>query len=416
MVKRASMQFHEVVKPITEAVTKFGGQPVWLENPQWPYCTNGQQMRFICQVALAPEIFGRVEAKMVYLFFADDSANSWPHDFENAVIIQPGIADCGPSLMPGWPDRCENILDIKLDTPNVLIRNSEKGPTLLNKDMCPCEYNVSVSLSEDCDFIDHSDRIKMDLMRNEQYMISLLGNKVGGTPLFWQAINFPSRDRFRLVLQIDSTEVPFHLNLSGTGVGYMFISKDGKRGKFSYYPAVRSSVYNLVANGHRQITINELGIVQEIIRNNKISNGNELERALNQQKVGKCMKDAPPMYKNTNWGKVIDILVDRKQISFARENNNNEATKCCACKVEIRPYWHGLKLCQGCTYNEFVRERIATMTAELHDKLAGIGQCNAIFSGAECHMHTILFQQVAFLFLAHLVPVDKYPLLGERHT
>jgi hypothetical protein len=46
-------------------VTKFGGQPVWLEAPQWPIGrANGKPMEFIGQVALDPQIFGNIPGKM----------------------------------------------------------------------------------------------------------------------------------------------------------------------------------------------------------------------------------------------------------------------------------------------------------------------------------------------------------------
>ena len=62
MVKRASIEFVEESSPVRGLVTKFGGQPVWLEAPQWPVSrTTGEPMRFIGQVALGPDIFGPID-------------------------------------------------------------------------------------------------------------------------------------------------------------------------------------------------------------------------------------------------------------------------------------------------------------------------------------------------------------------
>ena len=36
MPKKHRIEFHEVSSPISEHVTKFGGQPVWFSEPQWP--------------------------------------------------------------------------------------------------------------------------------------------------------------------------------------------------------------------------------------------------------------------------------------------------------------------------------------------------------------------------------------------
>lgn len=45
--------FKEASSPITSADTKFGGQPVWLAEPQWPLSrATGNPMRFVCQIVL----------------------------------------------------------------------------------------------------------------------------------------------------------------------------------------------------------------------------------------------------------------------------------------------------------------------------------------------------------------------------
>jgi predicted DNA-binding WGR domain protein len=88
--------FTEVTEPITEVITKFGGQPVWLEEPRWPLCPgNGKQIPFLGQIKLEPEIFGDIEAKMAYVFLGSDDPtgedNSWPTDHgDSAVVLQPG--------------------------------------------------------------------------------------------------------------------------------------------------------------------------------------------------------------------------------------------------------------------------------------------------------------------------------------
>ena len=71
-MKRATIEFHEAKQSIREAVTKFGGQPTWLEEPQWPLSRqSGAPMRFICQIRLDEELFGAVTARMAYLFMTD---------------------------------------------------------------------------------------------------------------------------------------------------------------------------------------------------------------------------------------------------------------------------------------------------------------------------------------------------------
>jgi len=61
MVKKYAITFHGASEPITELVTKFGGQPVWLTAPQWPLSrTTANPMKFVAQIALDPAIFGDI--------------------------------------------------------------------------------------------------------------------------------------------------------------------------------------------------------------------------------------------------------------------------------------------------------------------------------------------------------------------
>src|SRR5947207_1839999 len=95
------VEFRRVTDPITEPVTKFGGQPNWLEEPQWPM-NDGYYpplpMRFICQIALDPQIFGPLPAQMAYIFITQgdfddpdffDPDIGFPDEGANAVILQP---------------------------------------------------------------------------------------------------------------------------------------------------------------------------------------------------------------------------------------------------------------------------------------------------------------------------------------
>jgi hypothetical protein len=94
-VKCARIEYVEAAEPINEMVTKFGGQPAWLESPQWPISKKTREpMMFIGQISLDLELFGDIKGKMAYLFMTSDdtgAANTWsPNMGENAVIIQPG--------------------------------------------------------------------------------------------------------------------------------------------------------------------------------------------------------------------------------------------------------------------------------------------------------------------------------------
>jgi hypothetical protein len=159
-------------------------------------------MRFICQVALDPHIFGEIPGRMAYLFmtdleeeFVDDTYD--PDGGENAVIIQPGTNE-----IPTQP-----LLT---------------GPTLYKRmSLRHCEFAVEAFPGEDPETIDEDDEDDED----EQA-------KVGGTPVFLQGPEFPRGHGWRLLLQLDSSAVPFSINFGDAGVGYAFLSEDGMSGKF----------------------------------------------------------------------------------------------------------------------------------------------------------------------------------------
>ena len=102
MQKAKHFTFHEAAEPGCTAVTKFGGNPVWLTGPEWPRNAEmGEPLLLAGQIALDPDIFGELHGQLAYLFVA------WPdaltarvgfHWHENAVIIQPGPSTDRPSL------------------------------------------------------------------------------------------------------------------------------------------------------------------------------------------------------------------------------------------------------------------------------------------------------------------------------
>jgi uncharacterized protein YwqG len=220
MPKKYTIEFTESSRPIRERVTKFGGQPVWLDKPEWPISRKtGGQMTFVCQVALDSSLFGSTGSKMAYLFMTENEKvdNSWdPEGGENAVIIQPGTtatpvrpASEGPSI-------------------------TKMVPAFFGKRLVPkkCEFAVRLVEGEDPEFVSGGQRDAMSDDDGENYFNSLRGNKIGGSPGFIQNDEFPAGGPWKLLLQLDSCEVPFWINLGDAGVAYTFISEDGKRGKF----------------------------------------------------------------------------------------------------------------------------------------------------------------------------------------
>jgi uncharacterized protein YwqG len=221
MVKKESIKFIESHRPASRLTTKFGGQPLWVGPPQWPISkSTGKPMRFICQIAIDSERFNPVTAQMAYLFMTDGDEHvdgTWEaNGGENAVILQPGQTHIRTEPLAEGPS---------------LYRMVKK---FFRKHLVPepCEFSVALQPAEDPDFIEEAERAKWGKTEWEAYATALDGNKIGGAPFFIQNTEFPGPGRWRLLLQLDSTKVPFFVNFGDAGIGYLFLSADGQTAKF----------------------------------------------------------------------------------------------------------------------------------------------------------------------------------------
>lgn len=221
MRPKYSLIFREVQQPITRPMTKFGGQPTWLTAPQWPLSrSTGEPMQFICQVALDPHVFGEIPGRMAYLFITDEETfvdNTFdPDGGENAVIIQPGTSE-----IPNQP---------LLTGPSLYRMVSHSS----EEDLVPesCEFAVEASPGEDLEVIVEDEQPYESSQAWTQFTAFCSEIKIGGTPAFLQGPEFPEGGNWRLLLQLDSANVPFSVNFGDAGVGYAFLSEDGTSGKF----------------------------------------------------------------------------------------------------------------------------------------------------------------------------------------
>lgn len=213
------IKFEQTPSPVTDAVTKFGGQPVWLEEPQWPISAAlGEPMQFICQIKLTDDVFPGCAGKMAYIFMTDDKEDvadgTWePDGGENAVIIQPG----GIPQVP-----VKNITQGASPLPSV---NFDEQETL--------EFAVRTTASEDAEFMSESQLFEAGEEVFGAYYDALDYNKIGGTPGFMQGDEFPDEEQnWQLLLQLLSYDVPFFVNFGDAGIGYAFINEDATIGKF----------------------------------------------------------------------------------------------------------------------------------------------------------------------------------------
>jgi uncharacterized protein YwqG len=175
--------------PVTEPVTKFGGQPVWVERPTWPLSRElGTPMRFVGQVVVPATAEG--PQRLAYLFITQDDdedvEDTWgPEAGENAVICQPGSV-----------------------APFLEIASVASGPTV-------------------------GPDVAVTLVATDDAATSV--NHVGGAPVWVQTEETP--DGFTFLCQLDAAQLPFWINFGDAGVGYAFVDGASGAGRFLWQGA-----------------------------------------------------------------------------------------------------------------------------------------------------------------------------------
>jgi uncharacterized protein YwqG len=196
--------------PITDIVTKFGGQPTWLNKPQWPISKYTQKpMQFICQIVLDKKLFPNTFGTVAYIFMADEDEGlslTWEYEAgDNAVIIQKGD-------IPSFVKISENNEDHTLEK----------------------EYMVTYTDHDDFPFVSEADVCELSVDERNNYCSSLKYTKIGGEPAFLQGDEFPEGKDWKLLCQFEELKMPFCINLGGGGIAYAFINKDGTEGRFMW--------------------------------------------------------------------------------------------------------------------------------------------------------------------------------------
>jgi len=207
-VKKMSIKFINPGKK-DEGIIKFGGQPDWLLSNEWPISeTTGNPMMFVCQISPPKEIFGKVNFAMAYLFITDKLYDNKMDVLESVIILQPGNTEVKVKEIVNGPTIYEDIVD------------AATGKLLGTK---PCQFAAQLYPGED-----------KEIHPTHEDYVELSGTKIGGLPMFLQEPEFsePEWSRWQLLIQLDTTDMPFHIDLGDAGIGYIFIDEKGDRAKF----------------------------------------------------------------------------------------------------------------------------------------------------------------------------------------
>ena len=218
MPKRAAIEFAPCEE--TESIMlKFGGDPYGMPEFLWPIsASTAESMQFICQIPFGPDLFPGVAETVAYLFMAaHETAETWlPEGGENAVVLVPR-GKTTPLHTTGSAPPLQRM--VKKWWKRSLVAE-------------PCVFSGELTPAEDPKFIPQELLEKLPERQVTAYRDKLGGNKLGGTPGFLQGDGLPYPAPWHLLLQLDSTQVPFLINFGDAGVGYLFLNSIGTEGKF----------------------------------------------------------------------------------------------------------------------------------------------------------------------------------------
>ena len=233
-------KYRRVKQPVTEPVTKFGGQPVWVAGPQWPLGSQGEPLQFVCQVCV-PDFFGPALAgKMVYVFALHPAFEDWeefadiaplsPEDGENAVVIQPG----GDPPAPTWVLPVGAKGQRRRGRP-ICVAAQATGPTLYDRKGRPGEWLVELKPGADPDYTPIGREAIPDDDVWERYREQVYGEKIGGTPDWGNGraseIDSLAYDPdWRRLLSYDYRAPHYSIWSDGGFEWSVWVTRDGRRG------------------------------------------------------------------------------------------------------------------------------------------------------------------------------------------
>jgi hypothetical protein len=195
--------------------TRLGGLPHWLEEPQWPVDPYENELAPFMGQFRVPAADGSGD-RMVYLFAIGFSG-------EHATVVQPG-----GHVTESFETRASATGPTDLDRVHLLRVEEEVDFSHFERELEPVE---------DEDEYDRQYRLEELLEeRQKDAAGSIRMNQLGGpdvVPVWLQRDELPG-EGWQFVAQLDSGRLPFDVNFGDTGVGYLFLSPDGKNAEFFY--------------------------------------------------------------------------------------------------------------------------------------------------------------------------------------
>ncbi len=220
MIKKQIISgFEPVTQALDEPVERFGGQPHWIHDPEWPWSEAwNRPMQFICQLPLY-RLDHAFQGRVAYLFATHASHDEREEFFDPDVI---------------FPDAGENAVIIQPHgTPTVVTTPDATGPSLYGPNGFPCSFLPTLQAAEDPEFENHESYLALSESERSEYFAMVQGNKIGGVPGFFQGDDWPQPGEWHLLLQLETSQhlTPFILNLGASPVLFAFVSVDGTSGR-----------------------------------------------------------------------------------------------------------------------------------------------------------------------------------------
>ncbi|OJJ20917.1 hypothetical protein BKI52_10070 [marine bacterium AO1-C] len=232
MFPKQNFKLKESSTSITKPVTKFGGQPIWINTPQWPlytYSTKPQKMLFMGQIVLDVALFSGSEEMIAYIFFWEEGE---PLSEEQMVIV----------LQTQNDSHLNKPLSSDLDI--IAFEEDITGPTVFELDakhqkmlkeyqvlLEPLQMEDKLSLGKHLKYTWNDDPPHYSFIDTK-----LGGNKIGGQPVFFST-TYPkpyNPDEWYLLLQMmpkkeNCYSFPFFIGVYPLSIIQIFVSKDFKK-------------------------------------------------------------------------------------------------------------------------------------------------------------------------------------------